>query len=188
MSCIRCRLLRGAGYKRRRRSFIEGNGREGDGNNRKDEVIRGEQIEVGDLALGMKSSGIHSNGLTLARKVVENSGLKYTDPFLIDPRKSISEELLTPTRTYTEVLELLKHYEVHNIYNPLAPNDIFTSLQEIGNVTDDEMYKTFNMGMGFAVVISESEEREAIRVTRGTIVGEVVVKDKGITVGDVRVV
>lgn len=175
---------------------------------KRDEVIRGEQIEVGDLVLGMKSSGIHSNGLTLARKVVENSGLKYTDPFPLNPGKSIGEELLTPTRIYTEVLELLNCCEVHglahitgsgflklcrisdlgfNIYNPLAPNDIFTFLQEKGNVTDEEMYKTFNMGMGFAVVIPESEEREAIRVTRGTIVGEVVAKDKGIKVGDVRV-
>jgi phosphoribosylformylglycinamidine cyclo-ligase len=74
-----------------------------------------------------------------------------------------------------------------DIYNPLAPNEIFTFLQEKGNITDEEMYKTFNMGMGFAVVIPKSEEREAVRITKGKIVGEVVPKDKGITVGDVRV-
>ncbi|MEA2074391.1 MAG: phosphoribosylformylglycinamidine cyclo-ligase [Euryarchaeota archaeon] len=176
---------------------------------KRDEVIRGEQIEAGDLVLGMKSSGIHSNGLTLARKVVEDSGLKYTDPFPLNCTRSIGEELLTPTRIYTEVLELLKRCEVHglahitgsgflklgritdlgfDIYNPLAPNEIFTFLQEMGNITDEEMYKTFNMGMGFAVVIPESEEHEALRITQGKIVGEVVAKEKGITVGDVTVV
>jgi len=174
---------------------------------RKDKVIRGEQIEVGDLVLGMKSSGIHSNGLTLARKVIKDAGLDYNQPFTSE--RSIGEELLTPTRIYTEVLELLQRCEVHglahitgsgflklgritdlgfDIYNPLAPNEIFTFLQEKGNITDEEMYKTFNMGMGFAVVIPKSEEHEALRITQGTIVGEVVPKEKGITVGDVTVV
>lgn len=175
---------------------------------RKDEVIRGEQIEVGDLVLGMKSSGIHSNGLTLARKVVEGAGLDYNEPFPPNSTRSIGEELLTPTRIYTEVLELLKRCEVHGlahitgsgflklgritdlgfaIYDPLEPNAIFGFLQEKGNIADEEMYKTFNMGMGFAVVIPKNEEREAIRITGGKIVGEVVEKEKGITVGDVKV-
>jgi phosphoribosylformylglycinamidine cyclo-ligase len=177
---------------------------------RKDRVIRGEKIEVGDLVLGMKSSGVHSNGLTLARKVVEDAGFKYTDPFPQDPtQKSIGEELLIPTRIYTEVLELLKRCEVHglahitgsgflklgritdlgfDLYDPYEPNEIFSFLQEQGNVTDEEMYKTFNMGIGFAVVVPKSEEQEAVRITGGKIVGEVVAKDKGIRVGDVKVV
>ena len=175
---------------------------------RKDKVIRGEKVEVGDLVLGMKSSGIHSNGLTLARKVIEEAGLDYNDPFLYDLSRSIGEELLTPTRIYTDVLELLKRCEVHglahitgsgflklgritdfgfDVYNPMEPNDIFKFVQEKGNITDEEMYKTFNMGMGFAVVIPKSEEHEAIRITGGKIVGEVVEKEKGIKVGDVKV-
>ena len=175
---------------------------------RKDKVIRGEQIEVGDLVLGMTSAGVHSNGLTLARKVVEGAGLKYTDPFPLDPTRSIGEELLIPTRIYTEVLELLKRCEVHglahitgsgflklgritdlgfDINDPLLPNEIFTFLQETGNITDEEMYKTFNMGMGFAVVIPKSEEHEALRITKGKIVGEVVPKEEGIKVGDMTV-
>lgn len=174
---------------------------------RKDKVIRGEKIEVGDLVLGMRSSGIHSNGLTLARKVIEEAGFSYNEPFVYNPERSIGEELLTPTRIYTEVLELLNRCEVHglahitgsgflklrritdlgfDIYAPMEPNDIFKFVQEKGNVTDEEMYKTFNMGMGFAVVIPKSEEREAIRITRGKIVGEVVEKEKGIKVGDVK--
>jgi len=174
---------------------------------RKDEVIRGDRIEVGDLVLGMKSSGIHSNGLTLARKVIEGAGLDYTQSFTSDI--SIGEELLTPTRIYIEVLELLKRCEVRGlahitgsgflklqritdlgfeIYDPLEPHEIFAFLQEKGNITDVEMYKTFNMGMGFAAVIPKSEEHEAVRITQGRIVGEVVAKERGIKVGDVRVV
>ena len=175
---------------------------------RKDKVIRGELIEVGDLVLGMKSSGIHSNGLTLARKVIEGAGLSYNAPFEYKPERSIGEELLTPTRIYTEVLELLKRCEVHglahitgsgflklrritdlgfDIYDPIEPNPIFKFVQELGNITDEEMYKTFNMGMGFAVVIPKSEEHEATRITGGKIVGEVVEKEKGIKVGNVKV-
>jgi phosphoribosylformylglycinamidine cyclo-ligase len=175
---------------------------------RKDKVIRGELIEVGDLVLGMKSSGIHSNGLTLARKVIEGAGLSYNDPFEYNPERSIGEELLTPTRIYTEVLELLKRCEVRglahitgsgflklrritdlgfDIYDPLEPNTIFKFVQELGNITDEETYKTFNMGMGFAVVIPKSEEHEATRITGGKIVGEVVEKEKGIKVGNVKV-
>jgi phosphoribosylformylglycinamidine cyclo-ligase len=175
---------------------------------RKDRVIRGKLIKVGDLVLGLKSSGIHSNGLTLARKVIEGAGLEYTEPFAFDPRRSIGEELLIPTRIYTEVLELLTRCEVHglahitgsgflklgritdlgfDIYDPLEPQEIFAFLQERGNIAPEEMYKTFNMGMGFAVVIPNTEVQNAVRITSGKIVGEVVEKEKGITVGEVKV-
>ena len=172
---------------------------------RKDKVISGEQIEVGDLVLGLKSAGIHSNGLTLARKVIEGAGLDYNEPFSSD--RSIGEELLTPTRIYTVVLELLNSCEVHglahitgsgflklgritdlgfDIYKPLEPNPIFTFLQEKGNISDIEMYKTFNMGMGFAAVIPAGEEHAATRITGGEIVGEVVEKEKGLRVGRLK--
>jgi len=67
-----------------------------------------------------------------------------------------------------------------------VPNDIFRVIQEKGDIAAQEMYKTFNMGMGFAVVIPKSEEQEAIRVTGGKIVGEVVERARGIKVGDVK--
>ncbi|KAF5429815.1 phosphoribosylformylglycinamidine cyclo-ligase [Candidatus Methanophagaceae archaeon] len=172
---------------------------------RKDRLITGEHIEVGDLVLGLKSAGIHSNGLTLARKVIEDAGLDYNAPF--SSERSIGEELLTPTRIYTEVLELLANCEVHglahitgsgylkllritdlgfDIYKPLEPNPVFKFLQETGNISDIEMYKTFNMGMGFAAVIPASEEDAATRITGGGIVGEVVEKEKGLSVGGIH--
>ncbi|HDN68363.1 MAG TPA: phosphoribosylformylglycinamidine cyclo-ligase [Methanomicrobia archaeon] len=188
---------------------------------RKGSEVSGEKVREGDLVLGLKSSGIHSNGLTLARKVLEAAGLSLSLSYKeagverggeLGGERSVGEELLTPTRIYTEVLDLLmRGCEVHglahitgggvlklrrtlgtelgfDIYEPLEPNEIFRFIQELGSVPDEEMYKTFNMGMGFAVVIPESEEREAVRATGGKIVGAVVEAERGIRVGEVKVV
>ncbi|KAF5429259.1 phosphoribosylformylglycinamidine cyclo-ligase [Candidatus Methanophagaceae archaeon] len=143
----------------------------------------------------------------MAWKVVEGAGLKYTDPFSWNLTRSIGKELLIPTRIYTEVLELLKNCKVHglahitgsgylkllritdlgfDIYKPLEPNPVFKFLQETGNISDIEMYKTFNMGMGFAAVIPAGEEAAAARITGGEIVGKVVEKEKGLSVGDLN--
>ncbi len=171
----------------------------------KDRIITGESVEIGDLLLGLSSSGIHSNGLTLARMVIEKAGHSYEDAFP-PTKKSIGEEFLTPTRIYMEILDLIKHCEVHglahitgsgllklkrltkygfNFDNPLAPNPIFKFLQEEGNISDEEMYKTFNMGMGFLVVLPEKDAKSALKITDGKIVGQVV--EKGIMVGDLQI-
>ena len=164
----------------------------------KEKVIR-PRIEQGDLILGIPSSGIHCNGLTLARKVIKHAGFSLKDPFPFDEEKSIGEELLTPTRIYTaEILSLLNSCEIHglahitgggflklrrlltselgiHIYDPLPVPPIYEFLQECGNIPLEEMLRTFNCGMGFAVVIPRGEEREALRVVKdGKIVGEVV--------------
>lgn len=136
----------------------------------KDKIITGEKINSGDVVLGFRSSGIHSNGLTLARRVL--------------PR-NMWMELLTPTRIYVkEVIELLGNYEVHGLAHitgggfrnllritPLgflldslpAPQMIFKKIQELGNVSDKEMYKTFNMGVGFCVILDGSSADEIIK-------------------------
>ena len=169
----------------------------------KERIITGEHIKIGDLLLGLPSSGIHSNGLTLARKVIESSTYSYEDPFPPNPQKNIGEELLTPTRIYIEVLDLIKKCEVHGLAhitgsgllklrrfpkgfrldNPLEPNDIFKFLQKEGNISDLEMYRTFNMGMGFLVILSEKDGKKALKITDGKIVGEIV--EKGIAVRDI---
>ncbi|MDI6888495.1 MAG: phosphoribosylformylglycinamidine cyclo-ligase [Methanocellales archaeon] len=172
----------------------------------KDRIITGESIQVGDLLLGLPSSGIHSNGLTLARKVIERAGYSYEDPFT-STKKSIGEELLTPTRIYMEILDLVERCEVHglahitgsgllklrrltkhgfNFDDPLIPHPIFKFLQEEGGISDIEMYKTFNMGMGFLVVLPEKDAKSALKITGGKIVGEVV--EKGIMVRDLQIV
>ncbi len=171
----------------------------------KDKIITGDKIEPGDVIFGIPSSGIHSNGLTLARKAIEKAGLSYTDEF--ENGKSIGEELLTPTRIYIEVLGILKKYDVHgmahitgggvlnlkrlknvrfNITDPLPAQKIFRFIQELGKVDDDEMYRTFNMGMGFAIILPEEQAKKLEKEIEGRIVGYVEEGD-GVYVKDMRV-
>jgi len=171
----------------------------------KDKIITGDKIEPGDVIFGIPSSGIHSNGLTLARKAIEKAGLSYTDEF--ENGKSIGEELLTPTRIYIEVLGILKKYDVHgmahitgggmlnlkrlknvrfNITDPLPAQKIFRFIQELGNVDEDEMYRTFNMGMGFAIILPEEQAKKLEKEIEGRIVGHIE-EGEGVYVKDMRV-
>ena len=174
----------------------------------KDRIITGEAIEPGDAIFGIPSSGIHSNGLTLARKVIEKAGYSYEDEF--EGGKSIGEELLTPTRIYVkEILHVVRNYEVHGlahitgggllnlkrlkavkyvIEDPLRPHKIFEFIRELGNVDEDEMYRTFNMGMGFAIVMPKEEAKKLERSGEvdGKIVGHVE-EGEGVYVKDLRI-
>lgn len=130
---------------------------------KKEDVVNSkENIKVGNIVLGLKSSGIHSNGLTLARKVLP---------------KDLWLKLLTPTEIYSEkILELSKKFEINGLVNITGggfrnlervteygflldklpePQMIFKEIQKRGNVPDEEMYKTFNMGVGFCVIADE---------------------------------
>ena len=170
---------------------------------KKNEIITGEKVEVGDVIVGIPSSGVHSNGYTLVRKIIENSEYSYQDPCPYDASKTIGEDLLTPTRIYIEVLDALNECEVHGLahitgsgllklrrvtklgfdfYDPLEPQEIFKLLQKEGGVEDLEMYKTFNMGMGFLLILPEKDAARAAEITGGKIVGKIV--ESGIRVGD----
>jgi len=158
---------------------------------KKDEIITGEKITPGDVIIGLSSSGLHSNGYTLARKVVQHAGLSYTDKFLdgIYPDKKIGEILLTPTQIYVkEIVELLKKVKVHGlahitggglqnlprlnknvkfvIDDSFEPQPIFKFLQKYGNIEDKEMYQTFNMGMGFVVVAPRQDVDETMKILK----------------------
>lgn len=139
---------------------------------RKDRLITGREIKNGDLIIGIPSSGIHSNGLTLARKVLDLEE-KFED-------HTVGEELLKPTRIYVrEVLRVLERCRVHGlahitgggvtnllrlkrmkyiIEEPLEPHKIFKLIMEFANVDYQEMYRTYNMGMGFAIIAPEECE------------------------------
>ncbi len=141
---------------------------------RKDRIITGKDVKPGDVIMALPSSGIHCNGLTLARKVIEANGLSYFDKF---GEKTIGEELLTPTRIYMEILDIIRNCEVHGlahitggafrklkrlrkdvkyvIDSPLKPQEIFRFIQKLGNVDELEMYRTYNMGMGFLIIVPE---------------------------------
>ena len=142
----------------------------------KDAVFPGE-ARPGDAIVGWPSSGIHSNGLTLAREAVTRDH-EYTDPFPPNPEQSIAEELLAPTRIYSEVLGPLRDAETHaaahvtgggwtnlarmgdhryEISDAFEPQPVFEFVQSAGNVTDTEMHRTFNMGTGFVAALPEGD-------------------------------
>ena len=170
---------------------------------KKDAIITGEKIEEGDVIFAIPSSGIHSNGLTLARKVGEAAGLSYHERI---GDKTIGEELLTPTRIYMEVLDVVRECEVHGLAHitgsgllklkrlknmkyvidkPLKPQEIFRFIQKLGEVEEAEMYRTFNMGMGFMVIIPEDEADKLKKLCEGRVVGYVE-KGEGVYVKDLR--
>jgi phosphoribosylformylglycinamidine cyclo-ligase len=152
----------------------------------KERVVTGEQIQPGDCILGVPSSGIHSNGLSLARRVVEKSG--GYDERLPDGT-TLGRALLTPTRIYREALDACRKAEVHGMCHvtgsgllnftrltrygfeftdPLPVPPVFTWLQENGEIDPVEMYRTFNMGMGFAYILPEEDAGEIRRLIPGS--------------------
>jgi phosphoribosylformylglycinamidine cyclo-ligase len=161
----------------------------------KNEVVTGENIVPGDVVVGLPSSGIHSNGYSLVRKVVENAGLKYTDPLPYDKSRTIGAELLTPTRIYAEIVPIFRKYPIKGMAHitggglmnlrriteygfefndPLPVPPVFSWLQKLGGIDDKEMYKTFNMGMGYVMITDRESAGAVVKMTDGRIVGHVV--------------
>jgi phosphoribosylformylglycinamidine cyclo-ligase len=178
----------------------------------REKYITGEKIQPGDVVLGLASSGIHSNGYSLVRKLFfEILGLKVDD-YVEELGGKVYEILLTPTRIYVKsVLKLLDEVEVKgiahitgggipgNLVRILPENvdavidksswdilPIFTFIQSKGNVPEDEMFKTFNMGIGLCLVVSPEEVERAEAVLSEC--GEKVYRIGKITEGKGRVV
>ena len=159
---------------------------------KKDRVVTGENIKPGDVIIGVPSTGIHSNGLTLARRVVEEHADYKTRLF---DKKTLGEELLTPTRIYAESLRVAKRCTIHGMCHitgggllnfkrlsplgfhftdPINPPEIFTWIQKMGGIDTVEMYRTFNMGMGYAYIVPGSSVDCVIREAAGAkVVGEI---------------
>lgn len=151
----------------------------------KKRIITGAGIRPGDALIGLPSSGIHSNGLALARKIIERNGIGYRKR-VKGLARPIGLELLEPTTIYVkQVLKIIGKHQVKGMANitggglrnllrlkngvgfqitdPITPNPVFEVLQELGNVTDQEMYQTFNMGMGFCIVVRGKEADDVLR-------------------------
>lgn len=154
-------------------------------------IITGEKIKKGDIIIGVESSGIHSNGLTLARKIFfKKLKLDPNDP-LTGSRDKVGDELLKPTRIYVKpILEVLnseinvnglahitgggfanikrlKDKVTYNIDNLPEPQPIFKTIHENG-VPIHEMYQVFNMGIGFIIVVDEEDAEETIKIVQKT--------------------
>ncbi len=148
-----------------------------------DEIIMGDDVSVGDVVIGLESTGIHSNGLTLARRVLLAEYDIHDEVF---DGRSVGKELLEPTHIYVkEVLGLMENIEVKGLANITGggldnllritshgytidflpePQPVFREIQRLGGISDEEMYRTFNMGVGFAVVVGRKDVNDAIRI------------------------
>ncbi|MBI4712577.1 MAG: phosphoribosylformylglycinamidine cyclo-ligase [Planctomycetes bacterium] len=149
----------------------------------KSRIITGKNIRPGDMVIGLASSGLHSNGYSLARKVFFDKAKMRPNQHIPEFAASLGEELLKPTRIYSKpIKDVLVHYRVkravkgianitgggmiENIPRILPANvsieietgswqrpPVFTLIQKLGNVSNDEMYRVFNMGIGLVVVV-----------------------------------
>ena len=169
-------------------------------------IIDGKNVKEGDVLIGLSSTGLHSNGFSLARKVFfERGGFALTD-ILEGFDQSIGEVLLTPTKIYVPyILPLLEKYGqsikamahitggglIENLPRVLPKNCavnisksswevplVFRRMQEIGNIEDKEMYRTFNMGIGFVLVVSKEEKEDFLKLFTGDVqayeIGEII--------------
>ena len=168
-------------------------------------ALTGDQVQAGDVILGLASSGLHSNGFSLVRQVVEISGLDYASPAPWDDSQSLGEALLTPTRIYVKsCLDLVKAGKVHafahitggglleNIPRVLPdgltaqidgkswtiPNQ-FGWLALRGGIENQELARTFNLGIGMIAVVSAEDEEAATKILEDA--GETVFR-----IGDIR--
>ena len=154
----------------------------------KNKIITGTEIKDGDIILGITSSGVHSNGLSLARKaLLDIANYKVTDKLPTDNSVTVGEALLEPTIIYVDpIIELLNSdVEVHGlghitgggfsnlkrlnhnmtyiIDNLPEPLPIFKAIQATG-IEDKEMYHVFNMGIGFEVILDEKYKDQALEI------------------------
>ena len=153
-----------------------------------DKMLLGREIVPGDAVVGLRGTGLHSNGYTLARKaLLDRAGYKL-DQHIQELGRTLGEELLEPTRIYSPIaVEALKSgIEVHGMahitsdgFNNLArldadvgyvlddlpaPQPIFDLIQSVGDVTAAEMFKVFNMGIGFCFIVAPDRAQAVIAI------------------------
>ncbi len=179
----------------------------------KKNIIDNKTMREGDIIIALPSSGVHSNGFSLVRKIfdVENSDIKSPLPEL--GGKSIGDTLLTPTKIYVKpVLALLNEVKVKGISHitgggfyeniPRSIPDglgakiqkkdirilpIFDLLSKRGNISEHDMFNTYNMGVGMSIVVSEKDAQKSLEILKANgedayIIGEIVKSDKKVEI------
>lgn len=176
----------------------------------KDKLVSGENLKAGNALIGVASSGVHSNGFSLVRKVfdINEKTINNTYPEL---SKTLGEELLTPTRIYVKpLLSLMEGVRVNAISHitgggfyenvPRMLKDGFTAviekdkcfklpifdlIQQAGSIPERDMYNTFNMGTGLVIAVDADKADEAVRILceageQAKVIGEIKSGEKGV--------
>jgi phosphoribosylformylglycinamidine cyclo-ligase len=170
----------------------------------KNKIIDGSNIKAGDKIIGIKSTGLHTNGYTLARKLLlEKAGLKVSS-YVKKLKTTVGKALLAPHKSYTKpVFRLIESLDVKGLAHITGggftdniprilpeglsvviekkswkPLPIFALMSEIGNLNDAEMYRTFNMGVGMCIFVDDKDINKALRILKAC-------KEPGVVIGEV---
>ena len=153
-------------------------------------LIDGSKVKTGDVLVGIASSGVHSNGFSLVRKIVADAGLEFDRKYEETGDKTLGELLLTPTRIYVKpVLDVIRNIDVHGVahitgggFDENIPRilhegqgievkegsweilPVFRLLEKYGNVPHREMFNIFNMGIGMVLAVDEKDAAKAIEI------------------------
>ncbi|ONI47308.1 phosphoribosylformylglycinamidine cyclo-ligase [Candidatus Epulonipiscium fishelsonii] len=176
----------------------------------KDKILDSKNVSIGNKIIALPSSGVHSNGFSLVRKIF-NIGECDLNEYHESLGKTLGDELLTPTKLYVKpIVELLKQVDVKSIAHitgggfyeniPRALNDnvvakifkdkvqvlpIFKLIAETGHISEKDMFNTFNMGVGMIVIVDENDVDKTISILKSQgenpyIIGEIIEGQKGI--------
>jgi len=157
----------------------------------KTKIIDGLSIKKDDVVIGIASSGLHSNGYSLARKVLFELGGLSPEDYIEDFGETLGEELLKPTKIYSKTVKSLEDFNVHGMAHitggglienlpRILPEGmefiinkgsweippVFHLIQKIGQIEDKEMYRTFNMGIGYVIVAPEENADTILNTVR----------------------
>lgn len=176
----------------------------------KEKIVDGSKLTAGDVIIGLSSSGVHSNGFSLVRKVFGINSKTILDTYE-ELDKPLGETLITPTKIYVKpMLELMSKVEVKAVSHitgggfyeniprmlkdgmcakieksavPVLP--VFDVIQRVGGISERDMFNTFNMGVGMVAAVAKEDADKAVEILtaageKATILGEIVMGDEGI--------